>query len=255
MQDLPDGVGRDLAGLPLASTKPRASAPSATARSASSSLVTPQIFTHGWHDATPWTPPRVPWPATGGDTPPDEGGPNGRPGCTALHWLPYAACRVAYAVLNQIGAPGAAAARAAAARLRRGRVRRHGAHRRLQRPLGPRRPALVGYLAAWLVYLSHFVVTVAWRWLWFGDHRRFRRWRRLVLSYQLRRLRHLRRLPCASRRGAEHPWRHAPHRPDRARVWDHLGAHRIAAIFGQNSKLAFEVGAPSLHAAAPSWPQ
>jgi len=87
---------------------------------------------------------------------------------------------------------------------------------------------------------------------WFGDLERFRRWRRLVLVTTFAGFATYLAYPAVP------PWlaslRGDMPRTDRLvkAMWDHLGAPRIAAIFGQNSTVAFEVGAlPSLHAAAP----
>jgi hypothetical protein len=108
-------------------------------------------------------------------------------------------------------------------------------------------------LAAFLVYLSHFVVTLAIALaLWFGDVDRFRRWRRLVVVTTFAGFATYLTYPAVP------PWlasvRGELARTDRLvkAVWEHFGAKRVAAIFGEGSNAAFEVGAlPSLHAAAP----
>ena len=107
---------------------------------------------------------------------------------------------------------------------------------------------------AWLVYLSHFVVTLTVAIvLWFVDYAGFRRFR--VLDPH----RHVRRVPTYVAYPAippwlgEHPGRHAAHRARRARRSGRTsGLRGVAAVFGEQSRYAFPVGAlPSLHAA---WP-
>jgi hypothetical protein len=107
--------------------------------------------------------------------------------------------------------------------------------------------------AAWAVYHSHFVVTPALAAvLWRRDERAFLRYRTLVLTGAMAGFATYVAYPAippwlASTRGDLPP-------TDRVvrSIWDHLGAPRIAAVFGEDSELAFPVGAlPSLHAAAP----
>src|SRR5262249_19927698 len=107
--------------------------------------------------------------------------------------------------------------------------------------------------AAWAVYLSHFVVTpgvtIA---LWTRDATTFRRFRNVAVATAFASFTTYLTYPAvppwlASTRGD------IPH-TDRLMhtMWEHLGTPRIAAVFGENSDLAFPVGAlPSLHAA---WP-
>jgi PAP2 superfamily len=107
--------------------------------------------------------------------------------------------------------------------------------------------------AAWLVYLSHFVVTLTVAIvLWFRAYPLFRRFRVLFLSVTFAGFVTYVVYPAippwlASRRGD------MPHvvRIVRA-IWLDLGLSDVAAVFGEKSRYAFPVGAlPSLHAA---WP-
>jgi hypothetical protein len=106
---------------------------------------------------------------------------------------------------------------------------------------------------AWLVYLSHFVVTPAIAIaLWRRDEAAFRRFRNVAVASAYASFATYLAYPAvppwlASVRGDIPP-------TDRVvrSMWEHLGTPRIAAVFGENSELAFPVGAlPSLHAA---WP-
>jgi PAP2 superfamily len=179
-----------------------------------------------------------------------------RPGAArrARDWAPYLALPVAYAALARIGAHAATRAHVQPQlgfdrAVFGGTVPTVALQEALWDPDDPR----WWDLAAWLVYLSHFVVTVAIAFaLWFGDLDRFRRWRRLVLATSFAGFATYLAYPALP------PWlasiRGDMPRTDRLvrAIWDHLGAHKMAAVFGQNSKVAFEVGAlPSLHAAAP----
>ena len=124
---------------------------------------------------------------------------------------------------------------------------------RLQRELWhPGDPAWYDYLA-WLVYLSHFVVSFAVGLvLWFRAYPLFRRFRALFLTVTFAGFATYVLYPAippwlAGRRGD------MPHvvRIVRA-MWLHVGLSDVAAVFGEKSKYAFPVGAlPSLHAA---WP-
>lgn len=108
-------------------------------------------------------------------------------------------------------------------------------------------------LLAWLVYLSHFFVTITVAAvLWFRDRVAFLRFRVMFLlltatgfvTYVL-----YPAIPpwLASRRGDMQPTVRVVHE-----VWEQLGLHSLAAVFGAKSDYAFPVGAlPSLHAA---WP-
>ena len=124
---------------------------------------------------------------------------------------------------------------------------------RLQRALwDPGDPHWYDYLA-WLVYLSHFVVTVTVAIvLWVKAYPVFRRFRALFLTVTFAGFVTYVVYPAippwlASRRGDM---------PQTVRIvramWLHLGLSDVAAVFGEKSKYAFPVGAlPSLHAA---WP-
>jgi hypothetical protein len=113
-------------------------------------------------------------------------------------------------------------------------------------------PRWYDYLA-WLVYLSHFVVTptVAIV-LWVRAYPMFRRFRALFLTVTFAGFVTYVLYPAippwlASRRGDMPP----TVRIVRA-MWLELGLSDVAAVFGENSRYAFPVGAlPSLHAA---WP-
>ncbi len=124
---------------------------------------------------------------------------------------------------------------------------------RLQRDLwDPGDPHWYDYLA-WLVYLSHFVVTLAVAIvLWFHAYPMFRRFRALFLTVTFAGFVTYVIYPAippwlASRRGD------MPHTVRIVRaMWLELGLSDVAAVFGEKSKYAFPVGAlPSLHAA---WP-
>jgi hypothetical protein len=106
---------------------------------------------------------------------------------------------------------------------------------------------------AWLVYLSHFAVTPALAVaLWRRDDPGFRRFRGVVVASAFASFATYLAYPAvppwlASTRGDIPP-------TDRVvrSMWEHLGTPRVAAVFGEDSDLAFPVGAlPSLHAA---WP-
>jgi hypothetical protein len=124
---------------------------------------------------------------------------------------------------------------------------------RLQRALWhPGDPHWYDYLA-WLVYLSHFVVTlVVAIVLWVRAYPLFRRFRVLFLTVTFAGFVTYVIYPAippwlASRRGD------MPHTVRIVRaMWLDLGLSDVAAVFGEKSKYAFPVGAlPSLHAA---WP-
>jgi hypothetical protein len=116
----------------------------------------------------------------------------------------------------------------------------------------PRNPRWWDY-AAWLVYLSHFAVTPAIAaTLWARDDTAFRRFRAAVVTGAFAGFATYVVYPAvppwlASIRGDIEP-------TDRVMrtMWEHVGIPRAAAIFSEDSELAFPVGAlPSLHAAAP----
>ena len=123
----------------------------------------------------------------------------------------------------------------------------------LQRDLWhPGDPHWYDYLAS-LVYLSHFVVTLAVAIvLWFRAYPMFRRFRALFLTVTFAGFVTYVTYPAippwlASGRGD------MPHTVRIVRaMWLELGLSDIAAVFGEKSRYAFPVGAlPSLHAA---WP-
>jgi hypothetical protein len=105
----------------------------------------------------------------------------------------------------------------------------------------------------WLVYLSHFVVTLSIAAvLWAIAYPEFRRFRALIVTLTFVGFATYVIYPAippwlASSRGD------MPHTVRVVReVWEHLGASGVAAVFGEKSHYAFPVGAlPSLHAA---WP-
>jgi len=107
--------------------------------------------------------------------------------------------------------------------------------------------------AVWLVYLSHFVVTLTVAVvLWVRAYPLFRRFRALFLTVTVAGFVTYVLYPAippwlASRRGD------MPHTVRIVRVvWLDLGLSHVAAVFGEKSRYAFPVGAlPSLHAA---WP-
>src|SRR4051794_36012382 len=124
---------------------------------------------------------------------------------------------------------------------------------RLQRELwNPGDPNWYDYVA-WLVYLSHFVVTITVGIvLWFRTYPMFRRFRTLFLTVTFAGFVTYVVYPAippwlASERGD------MPHTVRIVRaMWLELGLTGVAKVFGENSKYAFPVGAlPSLHAA---WP-
>jgi hypothetical protein len=124
---------------------------------------------------------------------------------------------------------------------------------RLQRALwDPGDPHWYDY-AAWLVYLSHFVVTLTVAIvLWVRAYPLFRRFRVLFLSVTFAGFLTYVVYPAippwlASQRGD------MPHSVRIVRaMWFEVGLSDVAAVFGEKSRYAFPVGAlPSLHAA---WP-
>ena len=124
---------------------------------------------------------------------------------------------------------------------------------RLQRDLWhPGNPHWYDYLA-WLVYLSHFVVTLTVAIvLWFRDYPGFRRYRVLIVTVTFAGFITYIAYPAippwlASARGD------MPHTVRVVKeIWTHLGLASVARVFGEQSRYAFPVGAlPSLHA---GWP-
>jgi membrane-associated phospholipid phosphatase len=124
----------------------------------------------------------------------------------------------------------------------------------LQRALWDGRAHIHWYdYLTWLVYLTHFVVTLTVAVvLWQVAYREFLRFRALILTVTFVGFATYLLYPAfppwlASLRGDM---------PDTVRVvrevWLHLGLDNVAAVFGEKSNYAFPVGAlPSLHAA---WP-
>ena len=116
----------------------------------------------------------------------------------------------------------------------------------------PTDPQWYDYVA-WIVYLSHFVVTVTVAIvLWVRAYPLFRRFRALFLTVTLAGFATYVLHPAippwlASERGD------MPHTVRIVRaMWEEVGLSGVAKVFGENSKYAFPVGAlPSLHAA---WP-
>ena len=107
--------------------------------------------------------------------------------------------------------------------------------------------------ATWLVYLSHFLVTLTIAIvLWVVAYPRFRKFRALILSITFAGFITYFVYPALP------PWLASVRgdMPSSVRivreVWMHLGLDNVAAVFGEKSNYAFPVGAlPSLHAA---WP-
>jgi hypothetical protein len=107
--------------------------------------------------------------------------------------------------------------------------------------------------ATWVVYLSHFVVTLSVAIvLWVVAYPRFRKFRALILSITFAGFVTYFAYPALP------PWLASVRgdMPSTVRVvrevWFHLGLDNVAAVFGEKSNYAFPVGAlPSLHAA---WP-
>jgi hypothetical protein len=171
-----------------------------------------------------------------------------------LDWLPVLAIVVAYALLHELAdnlAPGAHV------------DPQLGVDKwvfgglaptvRLQRELWHQGdPHWYDYLA-WLVYLSHFVVTLTVAIvLWFRDYPGFRRYRVLIVTVTFAGFITYIAYPAippwlASTRGD------MPHTVRIVKeIWTHLGLASVARVFGEQSRYAFPVGAlPSLHAA---WP-
>lgn len=172
----------------------------------------------------------------------------------ARDWLPFVSIFAAYRVLHHWSEPLTAKAhvepqRGFDERLFRGTVPTVSVQRAGWNPAAPR----WWDYAAWLVYLSHFVVTPALlAALWVRDEAAFRRFRALVVSGAFAGFATYVAYPAvppwlASIRGDIPP----TERVVRS-MWEHVGTPRVAAVFAEDSDLAFPVGAlPSLHAAAP----
>jgi hypothetical protein len=168
--------------------------------------------------------------------------------------LPFVSVVAAYRVLHRWSEPLTAKAhvepqRGFDERLFRGTVPTVSIQRAAWNPAEPR----WWDYAAWLVYLSHFVVTPALAVaLSARDEAAFRRFRALVVAGAFSGFATYVTYPAvppwlASIRGDIPP-------TDRVMrtMWEHVGTPRVAAVFGEDSELAFPVGAlPSLHAAAP----
>ena len=250
MEDLPTVSGTTLRALPGANTNPSASAPSATASRASSSLVMPHTFTH--IDA-----PRVPdafrtaayirGPMDAVAAPRSWAG-------FVRDWLPLALILVSYLILHELAdtlSPGAHVLPQLGfdEHLMGGNAPTV----QLQRALWDGSHVHWYDYLTWLVYLSHFVVTFTVAVvLWVRAYPLFRRLRALVVMVTFAGFATYILYPAippwlASARGD------MPHTVRVVReVWRHLGMSDVAAVFGEKSKYAFPVGAlPSLHAA---WP-
>jgi hypothetical protein len=171
-----------------------------------------------------------------------------------LDWLPVLAIIVAYAVLHEL-----------ADTLERG------AHVqpqlgfdewvfggvaptvRLQRELWHQGDPHWYDYTVWLVYLSHFVVTLTVAIvLWFVDYPGFRRFRVLLVTLTFAGFATYIAYPAIP------PWLASvrgdmPHTVRVVKeIWLHLGLSGVAKVFGEQSRYAFPVGAlPSLHA---GWP-
>jgi hypothetical protein len=172
----------------------------------------------------------------------------------ARDWLPLLSILAAYRLLHRLSKPLTEKAHVEPQRgfdslVFRGTVPSVAIQRRHWTPASPR----WWDYATWLVYLSHFVVTPAVAAvLWVRDPAAFRRFRAVVVTGAYAGFATYVAYPAvppwfASIRGDIEP-------TDRVMrmMWEHVGNPRIAAIFGEDSKLAFPVGAlPSLHAAAP----
>ena len=237
-------------GLPGANTKPSASAPRATARSASSSLVTPQILIE--HRARGYRTPRV----TRVHSRPDgRRGVAGGNGASATG-CPIVLILVAYLVLHEL-ATTLDAARARASRSSGSTSgssaaprRRSACRRELWNPGDPQlvrlpRVARVPQPLRGDARRSAIV-------LWVRAYPLFRRFRALFLTVTFAGFVTYVLYPAippwlASRRGD------MPHTVRIVRaMWLELGLSDVAAVFGEKSQYAFPVGAlPSLHAA---WP-
>jgi hypothetical protein len=173
---------------------------------------------------------------------------------TVLDWLPFIAILVAYGVLHELATslePGAHVQ----PQLGFDRWLFGGTAPtvRLQREFWHPGDLHWYDYVAWLVYLSHFVVTVVVAvWLWCRDLDGFRRFRTLIVTAAFAGFLTYVAYPAIP------PWL-ASDRHDMVHtvrivraMWDHLGVPGVAAAFGANSDYAFPVGAlPSLHAAAP----
>jgi hypothetical protein len=106
---------------------------------------------------------------------------------------------------------------------------------------------------AWIVYLSHFAVTLSVAaFLWFADRVRFRRLAVLIVTVSVAGFVTYFIIPAvppwlASRQGALPATTRVVHE-----VWSHLGLPGVAKVFNGDAQLANPVAAvPSLHAA---WP-
>ena len=172
----------------------------------------------------------------------------------ARDWLPFVSIIAAYRVLYRWSAPLTAKAHVEPQRgfdevVFRGTVPTVSVQRAAWDPEDPK----WWDYAAWVVYLSHFAVTPALAGaLWRRDETAFRRFRALVVATTFAGFATYAAYPAvppwlASIRGDIPPTDRVVHT-----MWEHLGTPRMAAIFGEDSALAFPVGAlPSLHAA---WP-
>jgi hypothetical protein len=169
-------------------------------------------------------------------------------------WLPFVSLVAAYRILNRWSEPLTAKAhvepqRGFDERLFGGTAPTVSVQRAAWHPAAPQ----WWDYAAWVVYLSHFFVTPAIAIaLSRRDEAAFRRFRTLVVTGAFAGFATYVAYPAvppwlASIRGDIPP-------TDRVirTMWERAGTPRVAAVFGEDSDLAFPVGAlPSLHAAAP----
>jgi hypothetical protein len=172
----------------------------------------------------------------------------------ALDWWPILLILVAYAVLHEIGDTMTDRAHVDPQLWFDERVFGTVPTVWLQQRLWDGRDNLHWYdYLTWLVYLSHFFVTLTVAVvLWFRRYREFFRYRALILTVTFLGFATYVIYPAFP------PWLQSARgdMPSTARVvrevWLGLGLDQVAAVFGQKSNYAFPVGAlPSLHAA---WP-
>ena len=171
----------------------------------------------------------------------------------ARDWFPVAMILVAYVLLHAVGEPLSRVAHVQPQLgFDEGILGGTAPTVRLQRALWNGVPRWWDY-GVWLVYLSHFVVSITVAVvLWCVAYPSFRRFRTLMVSLTFAGFVTYVLYPAIP------PWL-ASSRGDMPatvrivkEVWRHLGHPGIAAVFGAKSDYAFPVGAlPSLHAA---WP-
>lgn len=172
----------------------------------------------------------------------------------ALDWWPILLILLAYAVLHELGDTMAEHAHVDPQRWFDELVFGTVPTVQLQRALWDGRNDLHWYdYLTWVVYLSHFFVTLTVAVvLWFRQYREFFRYRALILTVTFLGFATYVIYPAFP------PWLQSVRgdMPSTARVvrevWMGMGLDQVAAVFGEKSNYAFPVGAlPSLHAA---WP-